>query len=170
MTTTSITAHAAGPVADELLVVIGLVSGAQVRGRLGRRPAEHIVDRLNNWPDPMLRLGPGAPVRTIVARSEMAWVYPLQVGADERGSSSMPAHAAERAATPAVLIHVGPFEVRGTPKLFHEVDWADFLLACASDRRFFVLVDVHLSGPETDLQVPLLAVNAARVGALATLD
>ena len=167
--------HAPGPDTDDVLVVIGLVSGAQVRGQLGRRGAEHIVDRLNNWPDQMLQVAPsaaayGPAVRTIVARSEVAWVYSLQAGAGERGSSTATSHAARPAANAAVFVRIGTFEVRGTPKLAHLVDWADFLLACATESRFFVLVDVHVSGPETDLQVPVLAVHAARVGALATLD
>ena len=64
----------------------------------------------------------------------------------------------------------GGGQVRGTPQLFHQIDWADFLLACSSDGRFFALADAHVSGPETDLHLPVLAVNAARVGALMTLD
>jgi hypothetical protein len=70
----------------------------------------------------------------------------------------------------AVLVHVGPFEVRGTPQVFHQVDWAEYLLACSTDGRFFALADAHLSGPETDLQIPVLVVNAARVAALMALD
>src|SRR5919202_220716 len=126
---------------DDLPVAVGLVSGAQLRGRLARRGAEHILDRLNNWPDPMLQLDATthagrASARLVVARSELAWMCPLQVGAGDRQPKAGPTPAGR-----SVLAHVGPFEVRGTPQVFHQIDWADFLLACSSDGRFFALAD-----------------------------
>ena len=157
---------------DDLLVAIGLVSGAQFQARLARRGTQHVLDRLNNLLEPMLQLSAAAPhagrtaARLVLARSELAWMYPLQASAGERptsGSGSPVAHA--------IRAHVGAFEVRGTPQLFHhQIDWADYLLACSNDGRFFGLADAAITGPTTELHVPVLAVNAARVGALLTLD
>jgi hypothetical protein len=171
--------RATGSASDDLLVAMGLMSGTQLRGRLARRGAEHVLDRLNNWNEPLLQLETAAPEspkrpRTIVARSELAWVYPVQAGAGERCPSARPTpgrmHPVGAPTAQVVLVHVGAFVVRGTPQVFHQIDWADYLLACSSDGRFFALADAHVSGPETDLQLPVLAVNAARVGALMTLD
>ena len=155
---------------DDLLVAIGLVSGAQFKARVGRRGAQNILDRLNNFLEPMLQLNAAthadrASARLVLARSELAWAYPLQATPGER-----PAQAGASPVGQAVLAYVGAFEVRGTPQLFHQIDWADFLLACSNDGRFFALGDAHVTGPNTDLHVPVLAVNAARVGALLTLD
>jgi hypothetical protein len=154
---------------DDLLVAIGLVSGAHFQARVGRRGAQHVLDRLNNFLEPMLQLSAathagGTSARLVLARSELAWAYPLQAMA------SGPAQAGGSPVAQTVHAHVGAFEVRGTPQLFHQVEWADFLLACSNDGRFFALADAHITGPATDLQVPVLAVNAARVGALLTLD
>jgi hypothetical protein len=171
--------HGAGPEADDLLVVLGLVSGAQVRGRLSRRGSDHLLDRLNNFSDPMLLLetaalaGPNRP-RAVVARSELAWVYPVEATAGERWTPAVvPLRRPPSGAPPAaqaVLAHVGAFEIHGTPQVFHQVEWADFLLAGANEGRFFALTDAHLAGPGTDLHLPLLMVNAARVAALVTSD
>ena len=155
---------------DDLLVAVGLVNGAQLRGRLGRRGAGHILDRLNNWPESMLQLAAnahadGTSARLVLARSELAWIYPLEVA----GSDQMP-RAGVTPAARSVLAHVGAFELRGTPQIFHQIDWADFLLACSSDGRFFGLGDVQIAGPDTNLHIPVVAVNAARVAALVTLD
>jgi hypothetical protein len=171
--------HAAASAPDDLLVAMGLLSGTQLRGRLARRGAEHVLDRLNNWNEPLLQLETAAPdsakrPRTIVARSELAWVYLVQAGAGERWPSAKRAPGgvqAEGAHTgQVVLVQIGAFEVRGTPQVVHQIDWPDYLLACSSDGRFFALADAHVSGPATDLQIPVLAVNAARVAALMTLD
>ena len=101
-------------------------------------------------------------------------MYPAQAGAGERCPSAKPApgrvHPEGGPTAQVVLVHVGPFQVRGTPQVFHQIDWSDYLLACSSDGRFFALADAHVSGPDTDLQIPVLAVNAARVAALMTLD
>jgi hypothetical protein len=171
--------RATGPAPDDLLVALGLVSGTQLRGRLARRGAEHVLNRLNNWNEALLQLEAAAPEglkrpHTIVARSELAWVYPVQAGAGERSLSAQPApgrlHPEGAPAAQVVLVHVGAFEVRGMAQVFHQIDWPDYLLACSTDGRFFALADAHVSGPETDLQIPVLAVNAARVAALMTLD
>ena len=46
----------AGSASGDLLVGMGLMSGTQLRGRLARRGAEHVLDRLNNWNEPVLQL------------------------------------------------------------------------------------------------------------------
>jgi hypothetical protein len=69
-----------------------------------------------------------------------------------------------------VLAYIGPFEVRGRPQISHQVDWAEFLLACSSDGRFFTLTDARVSGAATDLQIPVLVINGARVAALVRQD
>jgi hypothetical protein len=165
--------------ADDLLVAVGLLSGAQLIGWLRRRGTGHVVDRLNNWVEPILKLettrpGEASRAYTAVARSELAWVYPLQPGP---GGRWVPTRTSPRQpdsggtpAAPAVVAHIGAFEVRGTPQVFHQVDWAEFLLACSSDGRFFALTDARVCGPATDLQIPVLAVNAPRVAALVTPD
>ena len=155
---------------DDLLVGIGLVSGAHFQARLARRGAQHVLDRLNNLLEPMLQVSAAAhagrtAARLVLARSELAWAYPLQATTGERPMSAGGSPVAH-----AVRANVGAFEVRGTPQLFHQIDWADYLLACSNDGRFFALADADITGPNTDLHVPVLAVNAARVGALLTLD
>lgn len=150
------------------LVEIGTSTGGLVRGRLRRVGAVGLVDALNHSIEPAIALdgatfeGSAQPAVAIVRRQEVLWARTLEPEPEPEppprpGTLPRP-----------VLLHVGPFELRGMLHVYPRVVWADFLLAL--EDQFFPLRSVLVSAPGGVASAPLLAVNAARVAALVAVD
>lgn len=155
---------------QNLLVEVGTGAGVRVRGRLAWLGGGRLVDVLNQWVDPVVTLAQPTldsgerGVSAVLPRHEIVWIRPLE---PERGYGDVLAHV-KKIAKP-VLLHAGPFQVRGLAHTFEGVRWADFVLGLG--QQFFPLTKVVAGSASMEqVEVPFLAVNAGRVTALVALD
>lgn len=153
-----------------LLVEVGTGAGVRVRGRLTWLGGGRMVDLLNQWPEPVVTLAQPTldsgerGASAVLPRHEIVWMRPLET---ERGYGDVLAHV-KKVAKP-VLLHAGPFQIRGLAHTFEGVRWSDFVLALGD--HFFPLTQVVVGSTSMEqVEVPFLAVNAGRVTALVALE
>jgi hypothetical protein len=158
-----------------LHVAVGLAGGALLRGRLGMRGAGRVVDFLNNNVEPFVTLAPtvaagGAASHStvVVVRQAMVWVAALE----PEPVRWQPAHAGTIGASGAlprahpVIVHAGPFEVRGVAHVYPGANWQDYLMANRGPSAYLPLAEARVAGPTGSFEAPVVAVSASRIDAL----
>lgn len=155
-----------------LAIAAGLAGGGQLRARLELRGAGRVVEFLNNWVEPTLVLGStldpdSSAASVVIVRAELVWMTAVEaepVPWIPNGSARFSAAALPQARQ--VIVHAGPFELRGALHTYADASWPDFLHAHSGPSAFFSLADAHITGPGSSLDVSAVAVNGDRVAAL----
>jgi hypothetical protein len=146
-------------------VVVGLAGGTEVRGWLRVPGAWGVADLLNNVREPVLTLDSapdGQSGSVVVTRSNAAWIGALGPEPASNGEQHGGGSHCER----SVVVHVGPFEVRGMIRTQADVQWSNFLVGRSGPPAEFVPLANARVAACPELMFPMVAVNVALVGAL----